>query len=241
MTKTITKPTLPAGEFAIMTADALDAIAAKGIAADKKLGLAQQAHGKTYAVCAYDLRFDFPSGVVNTGMFNEYRRRVNDFAAKVATARMLDYDGEDKAEATQRHIAAINKGVDRDNKKAAWVSPKAERDESEKAEAARKAEATRKATEREVAKLVKQLAKRTPGAEEKDLKQQAKQLVSAQTKEAREEAKEQSKYAANEAKYLEQLAAFNARMPEVFQADVREMQLQLAAVIANLKSVQTKA
>jgi hypothetical protein len=237
---TTTKPTVPHLTIAVMNADVLQAIAAKGIAADSKLGLAQQAHGKTYAVCAAELRAGIASGLTSTEAFNEYRRRANDFAAKVAAARMRDYEGDDKAEATARHVAAINKGIDRDNKKAAYVAPKAEREEGEKAEAARKAEATRKATEREVAKLVKDLHKRTPDADEKDIKQQAKAIVQAQTKEARDEAKEQTRFAANEAKMLEQLAAFKARLPEVFQADVREVQLQIAAVIANLKHIQTK-
>lgn len=241
MNKIINQTATPTLVVAIMDNAALDAIAAEGIKADSKLALATGAHGKTYATLAAKLRGDIPSGLTLTAAFNEYRRRVNDFAAKVANARMMDYEGEDKAEAVQRHIAAINKGIDRDNKKAAWVSPKAEKEEGAKAEAARKAEATRKATEREVAKLVNQLRKRTPDADDKDLKQQAKAIVQAQSKEAREEAKELAKFAANEAKYIEQLAAFNARMPEVFQADVREVQARLAAVIMELKLIQTKA
>lgn len=226
---------------ATMPAETLRGIIAEAVKADAALGLAQSKHGKTYAALAAKLRGDIPTALKDSAVFSEYRRRVNEFATQVAHARMESYEGDDKAEAEARHVAAINKGVDRDNKKAAWVPPKAEKDESEKAEAARKAEANRKARERAVAKVMGQLRKQGNKADPKTLKKEAESLVKEQTAEQREEAREQGKFAANEAKYLEQLAAFNARMPEVFQADVREYQLQLAAVIANLKAVQTKA
>jgi hypothetical protein len=240
MTTTIKQTAEVTLRIAIMKAAELHAIAADGINADKKLATAHGAHGKTYAALSARLRTGIASGLVSTDAFTEYRRRVTAFANEVAAARMADYEGEDKAEATARHVAAINKGIDRDNKKAAWVSPRAAKSEEVKEVEARKREADKKAAQRATKKVLAQLKKEKPQADEADLLTIAKEHVKATTKEQRDEQRETAKYVANEARYIEKLAAFNADMPEVFQADVREVQKRLAVVIMELQALRTK-
>lgn len=221
----------------VINAAVINDLIAQAIAADNKLNTAQGAHGKTYAMLASKLRGTITSGLVSTAQFTEYRRCVNAFAEGVASARMTDYAGDDKVEATKRHIAAINKGIDRDNKKAAWVAPKAEKSEEEKDVAKRDNEAKRKATDRAINKQVATLKKTHPKTDDKELRTMAKELV----KEITAEHREASKDAANEQRYIEKLAAFIAQMPEVFVADVKEAQLRGAALIATLKALQVKA
>ena len=232
MTKANTTPVV-----SIMPATNLKAIIAEAIRADVKAVAEAKEYGKTYAQCASALRAGIPSGETCTKQFDEYRRRVNAFAQDVARARVAGLDLDDEVETIARHVKTINAGIARDNKLAAWVSPTGEKSEGEIAVQLRKKVANKKAKQRAVNKIVKDLKAKSPKADNDELVEKAKELVKAGAIEKREA----EKTAANEGKLIEQLAAFSLKLGEVFDADIKQEQLQLAAIIASLKEKQTKA
>jgi len=227
-----------AAVVSVMSASKLSEIVQKAIAADQAFDKANKTHKSIYTACAASLREGIESNVCSDTLLKEYDRRRTEFVRAVVEARFKDYPGEDKTEVMERARLAIMQGIKTDNAKAEWVSPKSEtvRDQK-KAEA----EKERAQVNREVEKAVKAAKKKEPQADEKALRAAIKAEILAEGKEAREEKRAQVRFAANEARYIEQLTAVLTRMPDVFQADVREAQLRGAALLAELKHLQTKA
>ena len=207
--------------FAIMPATTLRGLIDQAINTDK-------AHTLSYAKITAALREGIATKLVSDAANKEYKRRLDVFCKGLAKARDVDPD-------------SIARAVRRYNVAAAWIAPREEKSADEVAVAARKKEADKKSEQRAVKRVLVDLKKEKPEAGAKDLRVMAKQLVKETTKKERDAARDNAKTAANEDKFISQLAAFKVKMSEIFVADCREAQLGLAAVITALKDIQTKA
>jgi hypothetical protein len=183
----------------IMDAVTLQAIINKAIKADSDYDKATAKRNSIFTECSASLRAGIATGLYSDVMAKEYDRRRADYVKRVVDTRYVDYSGEDKPEVLKRAYDAMMKGIQRDNAKALWVSPKlaTERDEKRLAR-----DAERKVIEREVEKKVKALVKKEPKADEKALRLAVKNELLAQSKEEREAKREEEAEAQHNRDFL---------------------------------------
>jgi hypothetical protein len=230
------------GANLVMSQSKLSEIINKAIAADVAFEKATKTHKSIYTECSAALRSGIESGIFSDNLAAEYDRRRTEYVKAVIAARFKDYPATDKAEVTERARLAMMQGIKMDNSNAEWVSPRSEKERDEKKA---KAEAERAKLNRVIEKKVKETIKAHPEAANDDkalkaIRAQVKTEVMSESKEEREARALTQKFLASEQKFLDGLAAYLSKMPDAFQADVRDCQLRGAALIASLMEIRTQ-